>query len=228
MSDVDMYQYIERGMRGGVSYIAHRHAKANNKYMKNYDPTKADKHIMYLDANNLYGWAMSQSLPTGNFKWENVNKINLEKYGENSERGLILEVDLKYPTKLHDTHNGYPLAPERRLIQDSELSEYCTKIKNEFDLPSDNAGKLVTTLCDKKNYVVHARNLKLYTNLGLKVTKVHKALSFDQSPWLDKYIAFNTKMRSAAKNDFEKNFFKLMNNSVFGKTMEKKNRHTYG
>ena len=116
MADIDMFQFIEKGLRGGISYIANRYGKANNKYMKNYDEKAPSKYIMYLDANNLYGWAMSQYLPTGNFKWLSQNQIektNLGKYTENSKKGLILEVDLEYPQELHDLHNDYPLGPEK-------------------------------------------------------------------------------------------------------------------
>jgi len=112
----DMFQFIESGLRGGISYIAHRHSKANDKYMKNYDEKVPSKYIMYLDANNLYGWAMSQYLPKGNFRWiteKEIEKINLAKYKEDSMKGLILEVDLEYSKELHNLHNDYPLAPEK-------------------------------------------------------------------------------------------------------------------
>ena len=126
--DIDMYQFIEKGMRGGVSYIANRYGKANNKYMKKYDEKAPSKYIMYLDANNLYGWAMSQYLPTGGFKWlspKQIEKINLGKYTENSEKGLILEVDLEYPQELHDSHNDYPLGPEKVKVTEDMMSDYC-------------------------------------------------------------------------------------------------------
>ena len=162
---------------------------------------------------------MSQNLPTGGFRWITAKKkIELERVAENI--GLILEVDLEYPKELHDLHNGYPLAPEKMTITEDMLSEYCNKIKDKFNLTVGNVQKLVMTLSGKKNYVVHYKNLILYKKLGLKVTKVHRVLRFNQSPWLREYINFNTEMRKNSKNDFEKNFFKLMNNSVFGKTME--------
>ena len=116
MRDVDMYQFIEKGMRGGISYIANRLGVANNKYMRVYDDKLPSKFIMYLDAHNLYGWAMSQYLPTGGFRWmtnKQINNIDLAKYKEDSKKGLILEVDLAYPTELHDLYNDYPLAPVR-------------------------------------------------------------------------------------------------------------------
>ena len=223
MTDIDMFQFIEKGMRGGTSYIANRYGEANNKYMKTYDEKAPSKYIMYLDANNLYGWAMSQYLPNGGFRWmtENqINKINLSKYSENSKKGLILEVDLAYPEELHDLHNDYPLAPEKVKVGEKMLSEYCQKIASKYNISTGLVHKLIPTLSNKEKYVLHYRNLQLYTDLGLKLTKVHRVLEFNQSPWLKEYIDFNTEKRTNAKNAFEKDFFKLMNNSVFGKTME--------
>jgi len=178
---------------------------------------------MYLDANNLYGWAMSQYLPTGGFKWmtdKQINKINLAKYNENSEKGLILEVDLEYPKELHNIHNDYPLAAERVCVNKDMLSEYCKKIATKYNISTGLVHKLIPTLSNKEKYVLHYRNLQLYLDLGLEVNEVHRVLEFNQSPWLKQYINFNTQKRTQAKNSFEKDFFKLMNNSVFGKTME--------
>ena len=223
MTDIDMFQFIEKGMRGGISYIANRYGKGNNKYIKSYDKTKPSKYIMYLDANNLYGWAMSQYLPTGGFRWmteKQISKLDLAKYNENDKKGLILEVDLEYPKELHNLHNDYPLAAERVCVNKDMLSGYCKKIATEYNISTGLVSKLVPTLKNKEKYVLHYRNLQLYTELGLKVTKVHRILEFNQSPWLKQYIDFNTEKRKNAKNAFEKDFFKLMNNSVFGKTME--------
>ena len=103
MTDIDMFQFIERGMRGGISYIANRFGKANNKYMREYNEKAPSKYIMYLDANNLYGWAMSQYLPTGGFKWlteKQIENTDLAKYNDDSKKGLILEVDLEYPKEV--------------------------------------------------------------------------------------------------------------------------------
>ena len=223
MTDIDMFQFIEKGMRGGISYIANRYGKANNKYMREYDEKAPSKYIIYLDANNLYGWAMSQYLPTGGFKWlteKQINKINLAQYYEDYNKGLILEVDLEYPKELHDLHNDYPLGPEKVKVTDDMLSDYCKNIQKKFNISTGLVHKLIPTLCDKEKYVLHYRNLQLYLDLGLKVKKVHRVLEFNQSPWLKQYIDFNTQKRTQAKNSFEKDFFKLMNNSVFGKTME--------
>ena len=223
MTDIDMFQFIEKGMRGGISYIANRYSEANNKHMTNFDENKPSKYIMYLDANNLYGWAMSQYLPTGGFRWmtqKQIDKTNLVKYKKDSQKGLILEVDLEYPKELHDLHNDYPLAAEKLKVTESMLSKYCKKIADKYGISTGLVSKLIPTLGKKEKYVLHYRNLQLYIDLGLKVTKVHRVLEFDQSPWLKQYIDFNTEKRKNAKNAFEKDFFKLMNNSVFGKTME--------
>ena len=223
MTDIDMFQFIEKGMRGGVSYIANRYGKANNKYMKEYDEKAPSKYIMYLDANNLYGWAMSQYLPTGNLKWmtdKEISKLDLGKYKADGKNGLILEVDLEYPQELHDIHNDYPVTPEKVKVSNNMLSAYCKKIAEKYNISIGLVSKLIPTLRDKKEYVLHYRNLQLYLDLGLKIKKVHRVLKFNQSPWLKQYIDFNTEKRKHAKNSFEKDFFKLMNNSIFGKTME--------
>ena len=223
MTDIDMFQFIEKGMRGGISYIANRYGKANNKYMSEYDEKEPSKYIMYLDANNLYGWAMSQYLPTGGFKWlteKQINKINLAQYNEDSNKGLLIEVDLEYPKELHDLHNDYPVAAERVCVNKDMLSEYCKTIATKYNISTGLVSKLIPTLSNKEKYVLHYRNLQLYLDLGLKINKVHRVLEFNQSPWLKQYINFNTEKRTQAKNSFEKDFFKLMNNSVFGKTME--------
>ena len=223
MTDIDMFQFIEKGMRGGISYIANRYGKANNKYMKTYDKKASSKYIMYLDANNLYGWAMSQYLPTGGFRWLTecqIDKIDLAKYKEDSNKGIILEVDLEYPKELHNLHNDYPLAAERVCVTKEMLSGYCKRIATKYNISTGLVQKLIPTLKNKEKYVLHYRNLQLYLDLGLKLKKVHRVLEFNQSPWLMQYIDFNTEKRKDAKNAFEKDFFKLMNNSVFGKTME--------
>ena len=134
MTDVDMFQFIEKGMRGGISYIANRYGEANNKYMKKCDEKAPSKYIMYLEANNLYGWAMSQYLPTDDFKWlteKQINDLNLAKYEEDSNKGLILEVDFEYPDELHDIHNDYLLAAEKVKVTPNMLSDYCKKIANK-------------------------------------------------------------------------------------------------
>ena len=196
LSDIDMLLMIEKGIRGGVSMISNRYGKANNKYMgKSFNEKEPSKYIQYLDANNLYGWAMSNPLPTHGFKWMKVDELETWEL-----HSCILEVDLEYPKSLHDLHNDYPLAPEQIVV--------------------NKISKLIPNLGDKKKYILHYENLKQCLKLGLKLTHIHRGIKFKESPWLEKYISLNTKLRTEAKNEFEKDFFKLMNNSVFGKTME--------
>ena len=178
--------------------------------MKEYDEKASSKYIMYLDANNLYGWAMSQYLPTGNFKWMNdkeISKINLGKHKTDSKQGLILEVDLEYPQELHDMHNDYPVCPEKVMVSNDMLSGHCKKIAEKYKISIGSVSKLIPTLGDKKEYVLHYCNLQLYLALRMKIKKVHQVLKFDQSPWLKQYIDFNTEKRNHAKNSFKKDFF---------------------
>jgi len=336
LSDYDMILMIKNGIRGGVSTITTRYGKSNNKYMgEMFDENKPSTFITYLDANNLYGWAMSKPLPVSEFSWMTEDELNnwntfgrrfdvtkyidslplnelrslayyvgltdVENYSigmlrmkveeivickeidletyikdhangaeeivndvsaylksltldelklvadkldmtgydklsvkgmimfiedvlechniqltklsegikpqdmHNNKYGCILEVDLEYPKELHDAHNEYPLAPESVKV--------------------GTVHKLIPNLHNKKKYVVHYENLKMYENMGLKITKIHRGIKFNERPWLKQYIDLNTELRTKATNDFEKDFFKLMNNSVFGKTMENIENH---
>ena len=126
ISDIDQYLFIEKGLRGGISYIAKRYAKANNKYMSDYESNKQSTFITYLDKNNLYGRAMSEYLPYGEFEWlKNVDELDVMPINEKSDAGYILEVDLKYPNELHELHNDYPLAPGKLTVTNDILSNYC-------------------------------------------------------------------------------------------------------
>lgn len=216
----DIYLFIEKGLRGGISMVSQRYGKANNKYMKDYDTDKPSSYLQYLDANNLYGWAMCQYLPTSGFKWSEASLEKVLETCEASDVGYILEVDLEYPKELHDKHNDYPLAPETMIVKGEWLSSYQNDLIKKLKVTGCKVPKLVPNLMDKKRYVLHYRNLQLYLSLGMKITKVHKILEFNQSDWMKPYIMKNTELRKQAKNDFEKDFYKLMNNAVFGKTME--------
>ena len=197
LHDQDMLLMVEEGVRGGVSMISTRYSKANNKYMPKaeYDPSKPSTYIPYLDANNLYGWAMSKKLPTHGFRWMTPTELVNWRY-----HTCIIEVDLEYPHELHDLHNDYPLAPERLMVGGSEM--------------------LIPNFHKKEKYVVHYEALGLYEKYGLKISKIHRGIVFHDSTWMESYIDKNTQLRMQSKNNFESDFFKLMNNSVFGKTME--------
>ena len=170
-----------------------------------YTHREPTKHLQYLDANNLYGWAMSQPLPTGGFRWVDDKPEDVSKLANYSEKGYLLEVDIRYPRELHDYHNDLPFMCERMVIGRVE--------------------KLIPNLYYKKRYVIHIRALDQALKHGSILERIHRAIKFKQSAWMKEYLDFNTKLRTAAKNDFEKDFYKLMNKSVFGKTMENIRKH---
>ena len=209
LTDYNMLLIVKEGIRGGICHSIHRHAKANNKYMNNYDENEESSYIQYLDANNLYGWETSQKLPVNNFKWgKDTSKINeefIKNYNENSKKGYILEVDVKYPKKLHDLHSDLPFLSRRMKI--------------------DKCKKLLCNLHNKKKYVIHIKSLKQALNHGLKLKSIHRIIEFNQKAWLKPYIDMNTELRKLAKDDFEKDLFKLVNNAVFGKTIENIRKH---
>ena len=326
-----MFSMMERGIRGGMSVITHRLAKPNNVNLPNYNPQKPDSYCIYLDANNLYGWAMSQSMPQCNLHFltrREIENLDIMTISDDADVGYILEVDLTYPKRLHDMHNDLPLAPDRRHVHtcewspkqkqlspksllsplsspapvpatdtpigssakrenttsttgnasttvdsgsnkvdavaglhDSDSGGDCNKDDDDDDdeEEEDDTGsaeeegkasvtscatagcccceshhnhhstkKLIADFYDKNNYVIYYRNLKLYVRLGMRITCVHRVVAFRQSKWLKRYIELNTELRKRARNAFEKDFFKLMNNSVFGKTMENvRNRRNF-
>jgi hypothetical protein len=215
----DMLLLTERGIRGGISMISHRYAKANNKYCSEYDESKPDEYLMYLAANNLYGKAMSDPLPIGDYRWEETKDFNV-KQSVDGDRGFMIEVDLEYPEHLHDLHSDYPLSPENCKGEYSPLMKQYYKELGYSEKEIKNTNKLIPNLRNTSNYVIHLKNLQLYLSLGMILTNIHRSISFQQDTWLQYYINFNTDQRKKAKNDFEKDFFKLMNNAIFGKTME--------
>ena len=160
ISNIDQYLFIEKGSRGGVSYIAKRYAKANNEYMSDYDSYKQSTFITYLDKNNLYGWAMIGYLPYREFEWlKNVDELDVMSINEKSDVGYILEVELKYPKELHKLHNDYSLAPEKLFVTNDILSNYCKSIADKYQKKVGDIKKLIPNLGNKTRYVVHYRNL---------------------------------------------------------------------
>ena len=222
LTDLDMHLFIERGMRGGILMVGKRYAKANNPLVEGYNPAEPTNYITYLDANNLYGWAMSLPLPKSGFHWKRVmpTEEQIMKMKWEAKKGWILEVDLEYPEHLHDAHNDYPLAPEKKATDPREMSEYQRRLMIELGLEPPNTEKLLLTLKDKEKYVVNYKNLQFYLSQGIRLKKVHRVLEFDQEPWMEPYIRMNTEFRKQAKSDFETDFYKLTNNSVFRETMD--------
>ena len=199
LKDLDTHQFFETQIRGGVSTAFHRFAKANNKYMKDFDEKQPSNFLMYFDANSLYPTAMLEPLPLKEFKWLRKDKLpRWKEFLEQEGVGCVLRVDLEYPLELHDKHNDYPLAPE--------------------SLKIDGVKKLILNLWDKKSMVLHAKNLHQYLPLGMKLKKIHRGIKFREEAFMKPFIELNTKLRTAAKNDFEKNFYKLQSNAVYGKT----------
>ena len=237
--DVDVHIFIDKALRGGISMVANHFARANNPALEKFwDPSRQMSFIKFIDANNLYGWAMSQILPTGGFKWMSPkdllkgqikfgggdDKLTMSEYEDviqnldvKGNTGYFFEVDLAYPQQIHDTHNEFPLAPESMKIEKEMLSAYQTKLGDELGVKYGQQEKLCLTLKDKKKYICHYRNLQFYLSQGLELKRIHRVLQFKQSDWLKPYIDLNTRLRQDADNEFEQNFAKLMNNSFFGK-----------
>ena len=205
LTDPYMLLMFERGIRGGITQAVNQYAKANNKYMgEKFNPKEGGIFLQYLEANNLYGWAMIQLLPTGGFKWVgDVSRFTPDEIAKLENKSYLLEVDVKYPKELHDLHNELPFMCEKMKINKVE--------------------KLVPNLHDKKKYVIHIRALNQALEHWLILEKVHRVIEFNESAWLKPYIDFNTQLRTQTKN--EKDFFKLMNNAMFGKTMENIRKH---
>lgn len=223
LTDPDMHLFVEKGLRGGIAMISQRYANANNPYLSDYDPCQPSNYLMYLDANNLYGWAMSQSLPTHDFCWltpDEMKMIDVHSMPLDGNTGYVFDVDLKYPMELHDDHSDYPLAPESFQIKPEMLSPYQKELLLKLKMKESTSTKLVPNLFDTRTMLSTTEIYNSTLHWGMRLAKVHRVLSFKQSPWLKAYIDFNTSKRKNANNEFEKDFFKLMNNSVFGKTME--------
>ena len=199
-------------MKVGVSYISKRYSKSDE-----------DTDIMYWDANNLYGWAIIQDLPYGEFKFlseKEIDEFKIDSIAENSLVGYILEVDLEYRKELHDLHNDHPLCPGKIEVGYNMLSKYCTDIADWYGIKVGGIKKLIPNLDGKAKYVVHYENLQYYLSLGMKLIKVYRILSFKQSNWLKSYVDFNTKKGQESPDEFNKNLYKLLNNYIYGKSIE--------
>ena len=221
-----LYYILEKGVRGGITTATKRYAKETE-----------NSSIIYLDANNLYGWAMSQPLPYGGFKLLNDLPfddddltLNISSFIKNKSEGVgyIFEVDVSYPVELHDDHSDLPFLPESFKPKEEMLSD---EQKRLFKITYPNRTKYRTTekliphLLLKSNYIAHHSILLQALDNGLKIEQIHRVIEFKEKPWLKEYIDFNTEKRTHATTKFMKDFYKLMNNAVYGKTMENGRHH---
>ena len=211
LTDIDHLMFYERGIRGGLVQCSNRYSKANNWRTPDYNPAEPIKHILYLDFNNLYGYAQSKHLPVGGFKWldeingvdkADIGNTHIQSLPDETEYGYVFEVNLSFPPEIHDIQKDLPMCPENAIP------------------PGSKHPKLMATLYVRKRYIIHFQNLKQCLRHGLILDKVHRILQFRQSPFLKSYIELNTNLRKSAVSTFEKNLYKLMNNAVFGKSME--------
>ena len=179
LTDIDMLLMVEKGIRDGIFQATHRYARANNKYRNDYDKNIESSYLVFLDANNLYGWALSQKLPINGFDWvKKLSRFNerlIKDYNENSDRRYFLEVDVEYPKTLFRSHEDLPFLPEGKKLEKVE--------------------KLVCSIEEKEKYVVQIRAFKQALNHGLKLKKVHRVIQFNQRAWLKPHINMNTKLR---------------------------------
>uniref|UniRef100_A0A8D8SD21 DNA-directed DNA polymerase n=1 Tax=Cacopsylla melanoneura TaxID=428564 RepID=A0A8D8SD21_9HEMI len=208
LQDIDMQLMIERSIRGGISQCSQRYAESNNHHMGNsYNPDLPSTYLTYLDANNLYGYSMVKKHPLKDFKWMTKQEIKQFKkclfdLTENDDEGFFLEVDIVYPDYLHNSHNDLPFLPEKKVPPTS---------KNE---------KLLTTFDNKYRYVLHYLNLQQALSHGLILKKIHRGIKFTQSDYLATYINFNTELRKTAKNMAQRTQPKLLNNVIYGRSIE--------
>ena len=246
--NIDQIHFIEKGIRGGLSFINTRYKSVNS------ETEKGHQSIRYIDANvrkivkecvylrtcfilrlyvsklsflffqNLYGLSQIGKLPLSGFEWMpnyHLTSFNVDDIDLDGEKGYILEVDLEYPEELHYHHNDFPLAPESYKIDLDDLSKYSKEcyLKSNQNTTYKST-KLTATFLDRQNYVVHIKNLKLYMDLGMKLKKIHRILMFNQESFLEPFITKCTEERRNAKTVFEKNQFKKISNSCYGKTIE--------
>ena len=227
--DEEIFNFVESGLRGGISGVGGlRYAKANNPECPDYNPNESNTWINYFDATALYSWAMMQYLPTGNHKFVDVDLDTILNCSDDASTGYLIKCDITVPQELHEYFKDYPPCPEQRIVNVEELSEYQQKLLSDNNIRLAKTEKLMLTLYDKTDYVIHYRLLKKFVSLGIVVKRICQVLSFDQSPWMRQYIETNNDLRKQAQIEKKKSVVeltKLMNNSVFGKTMENvKNR----
>lgn len=225
ITNVDQLNMVTgSSLRGGICSAVLRYSKANMPGMTQYNPDMVHRQIVYLDAVSLYGWAMSQSLPKGNFRWlssRDIAQFDVRQIDAHAPVGYFLEIDIDYPEELHTKHSDLPLLPEQVKVAPAQWSGYMHRLAaHEDNFPNSPSVKLIPHLGSRRHYVLHYEVLKQCLRLGLILRKIHRVLAFDQSRWLEPYIIFNAEQRRQANSQFAKEQWKLMTNSIFGKTCE--------
>lgn len=227
LSDLSMYNFFEAGIRGGLSMISTRYAKANNKHIPGFNKNKPSTYLCYLDKVNLYGECLMQKLPVRDFKWLSKSEIStitaedILAWDPEGSTGYTLMVDLKYPIRFHNSHSDLPLAPEKVSITYNMLSPYQKKVLKEQGMKYNvNYKKLIPHLGDRTKYIIHYRDLQFYLKMGLELKKIHSGVSFYQEAFFKDYVLLCGKLRKHASTKFETNLFKSMVNHIFGKSIE--------
>lgn len=237
LSNLEMILFVEKGIRGGFSFISERYCKSSKEISANafnqLSPTEKKKQVsmLYIDRNNLYGEAMCLKLPKSNFYWLRkcqFKKIDWENTDESCDFGYFLEVTLEYESEKNESHSSFPLAPFNMSIDKNTLSPYSRHCHEMIKgrKKTYKANKMCSTFTERNSYIVHSANLKFYLQNGMKLIKIHRVLGFYQEAFLKPYIDHCTRQRKMAKSEGRKNVFKLLNNSLFGKTSEDKRKHT--
>ena len=221
LQDPEMYSLFERGIRGGMTFVNKHHIQST---VNTEDSTRT--HLAYIDENNLYGSSMCKPLPHSEFSWvEDLNILTPEfimNIDDEGEWGYTLEVDLTYPTHIHHKTADLPLAPESSEVTKDMFSPFMHSFYHTLQQNKKfkSCRKLLLTHLDKSHYVLHFSVLKFYLSMGMQLLTIHRAIKYKQKRWLKPYIDFNSSQRAKAQNNFEKDYYKLKNNSLFGKTME--------
>ena len=245
IKDINKLSFFKKMIRGGPSFISKRYAKANNIYCKDYNKLKRYTYLEYLDMNNLYGAAMKQPLPYGEI--EKIDDKTIEKYNKNIEElwkdypnytidptakninkddifdGCCLDVDLEIPKKYHKLYDMYPLLPEQLEITEEMTSNYTKDLVKRMNKKHTKQTLLTQTLYDKKNYKIYYKMLKLSVDLGVKIKKINYGYKFKEKAYMKEYIEKNTDLRTKAKENKDSmgiELYKLLNNAVYGKTLE--------
>jgi hypothetical protein len=223
LQDLEMYNFFERGIRGGMTFV-NKHVVRNE--IVTHNQAEFTQHLAYIDQNNLYASSLSKPLPYSKFSWvEDLTHFTRDyilSLDEDGEWGYTLEVNLGYPQHLHNKTADFPLAPETAFITEDMLSDFMFIFHQTLNpnIPYKASRKLLLTQYNRQHYIVHFAVLKFYLSMGLILDKVHRVIKYKQKAWLKPYIDFNSQQRALSSNDFDKAFYKLKNNALFGKTME--------